>query len=144
PLFGKIIHGSELKAVKVKLAALMKTAKSVVRRIAEQQSSPTPPQLILNKHCPECEFQSRCRQLGIEKDDLSLLAGMSEKERKKQHEKGIFSITQLSYTFRPRRRSKSSSSKPEKYYPALRALAIREKKIHIAGKPELKINGTPI
>jgi hypothetical protein len=122
----------------------MKETRSVVRRITEQQSSTTPPQLILNRHCSECEFQSRCRQLSIEKDDLSLLSGISEKERKKQHNKGIFSVTQLSYTFRPRRRSKSSSSKPEKYYPALKALAIREGKIHIAGKPELNISGTPI
>lgn len=144
PLFGKIIHGSERKAVKVGLAGLMKTTRSLMKRITEQQSSPTPPHLILNKHCSECEFQSRCRQLAIENNDLSLLSGMSEKEWKKQHDKGIFSVTQLSYTFRTRRRSKHSSSKPEKYQHALKALAIREQKIHIAGRPELNVTGTPI
>jgi predicted RecB family nuclease len=144
PPFGKIIHGSQLKMIRVRVAELMKTTCSLVRRIAAQQANATPPPLILNKHCAECAFQSRCRQVALEKDDLSLLSGMSEKEQKKQRDKGIFSITQLSYNFRPRRRSKRIASKPEKYHHELKALAIRERKIHVAGRPELGINGTPI
>jgi predicted RecB family nuclease len=144
PTCGKIIHGRELKTVRVNLVELVKKARSLVRRIAAQQASATPPQLILNKHCAECEFQARCRRIAIERDDLSLLSGMSEKECKRQRDKGIFSITQFSYTFRPRRRAKHSASEPEKYQHALKALAIRERKIHVAGRPELGINGTPI
>jgi hypothetical protein len=53
-------------------------------------------------------------------------------------------VTQLSYTFRPRRRSKRLRHKQEGYQHPLRALALREKKIHIVGSPELKIEGTPI
>jgi len=53
-------------------------------------------------------------------------------------------VTQLSYTFRPRRRSKRLRHKQERYQHPLRALALREKKIHIVGSPELKIEGTPI
>jgi predicted RecB family nuclease len=34
--------------------------------------------------------------------------------------------------------------KREKYHHSLKALAIREKKIHIVGSPELKIEGTPV
>jgi len=30
-----------------------------------------------------CEFQVRCRKIAVEKDDLSLLAGISAKERQK-------------------------------------------------------------
>src|SRR5262249_10957336 len=104
----------------------------------------TPPQLQLNKHCTECEFQSRCRQLAMEKDDLSLLSGMSEKEIRKQHSKGIFSVTQLSYTFRVRRKPKRFASTPAPYSPALRALAIRERKIHMAGKVDLQRKGNPV
>lgn len=144
PLFGKIIHGREHRTLKVQLAGLMKITKSLVERIAAQQASHTPPQLILKKHCAECEFKPRCHQLAIEKDDLSLLSSMTEKERKKQHNKGIFTVTQLSYTFRPRRRPKRLASKPDKYYHSLKALAIREQKIHIAGRPELNITGTPV
>ena len=144
PLFGKIIHGREQKTVKVQLAGLIGTAQSIVEKIRTQQANATPPPLVLNKHCPECEFQGRCRQVAIEKNDLSLLSGMSVKERKKHHDKGIFTVTQLSYTFRPRRRPKRLASRPEKYHHALKALAIREGKIHIAGRPELKIMGTPV
>jgi len=82
--------------------------------------------------------------VAIEKDDLSLLAGMSEKEHKKFRAKGIFTVTQLSYTFRPRRRPRRLRGKQEKYHHSLKALAIREKKIHIVGNPEMKIEGTPV
>jgi len=107
-------------------------------------SNPAPPDLVLNPHCPECEFQARCRQKAIETDELSLLAGMSAEERQKLRSKGIFTVTQLSYTFRPRRRPKRMRDKREKYHHSLKALAIREKKIHIVGSPELKIEGTPV
>lgn len=66
------------------------------------------------------------------------------KERQKFRDKGIFTVTQLSYTFRPHRRPKRFRDKQEKYHYSLKALAIREKKIHIVGSPELRIEGTPV
>jgi predicted RecB family nuclease len=142
--FGKIIHGSEQTAVKVNLDGLMDMAEVVVGKIAAQQARNSPPPLILNKHCAECEFQARCHQLAVEKDELSLLSGPTVKEREKQHNKGIFSATQLSYTFRARRKPKRFASKPDPYSHALRALALRERKIHIAGKPELYLKQNPV
>jgi predicted RecB family nuclease len=144
PLFGKLIHGSELRIVKVRLGEIMDTTRALVRKIAAQHSSPTLPQLILNKHCSECEYKERCRQAAIEKDELTLLSNLKEKERDKLHNKGIFTVTQLSYTFRPRRRPKRFASKPDNYSHALKALAIRERKIHIAGKPELSLSENPV
>ena len=144
PLFGRIMHGIEKKIVKVELAGLIEVTRTVINKITAQHTNLTSPQLILNKHCPECEFQLRCRQMAIEKDELTLLAGMTEKERKRQHNKGIFSVTQLSYTFRARRRPKRLASKKEKYSHALKALAIREHKIHIAGKLEFNIQQNPV
>ena len=141
---GKIIHGDDHATLKVKTSTLAGEVRKRLEKIATLLSSPTPPDLVLNRHCAECEFQARCRQKAIEKDDLSLLAGMSEKERQKLHSKGIFTVTQLSYTFRPRRRPKRLRDKREKYHHSLKALAIREKKIHIVGSPELKIEGTPV
>jgi hypothetical protein len=44
----------------------------------------------------------------------------------------------------PRRRPKKLRGKPERYHHSLKALAIREKKLHIAGQPELRIEGTPV
>jgi predicted RecB family nuclease len=104
----------------------------------------SPPDLVLNRHCGQCEFQARCRERATEKDELSLLSGMSEKERKRLHGRGIFTVTQLSYTFRPRRRRGSSRDKPEKFHHSLRALAIRENKIHAVDLPDPKLDGTPI
>jgi predicted RecB family nuclease len=143
PPFGKIIYGSAYAVAKIKLEAWLPSAQAMLDRITAQQASHTPP-LVLNKHCAECEFQAQCRQMALEKDDLSLLSGMTAKERKKQHSKGIFSVTQLSYTFRARRKPKRFASKPEKYSHALRALALRERKIYIAGKPALTLKGTPV
>jgi predicted RecB family nuclease len=141
---GKIIHGPDHATLRVKTLALAGEVRKRLEKIAVLLSSPAPPDLVLNRHCNECEFQARCRQKALEKDDLSLLAGMTEKERKRLHNKGIFTVTQLSYTFRPRRRPKRLRDKREKYHHSLKALAIREKKIHIVGSPELKIEGTPI
>jgi hypothetical protein len=115
-----------------------------MEKISALLSNPVPPDLVLNRHCAECEFQTRCRQKAVEQDDLSLLAGMNAKERQKFRNKGIFTVTQLSYTFRPRRRRKRLRDKREKYHHSLKALAIREKKIHVVGRPELKIEGTPV
>jgi predicted RecB family nuclease len=142
--FGKIIHGDDHATLKVKPSALTGEVRKRLEKIAALLSKPEPPDLVLNRHCAECEFQARCRKIAIEKDDLSLLAGMSEKERQKLRSKGIFTVTQLSYTFRPRRRPKRLRDKREKYHHSLKALAIREKKIHIVGSPELKIEGTPV
>jgi len=171
---GKIIHGDGHATLKVKTSALAgevrkrlekiavllsspanaRSADSLVREceadvtqtggLGSPRSCPAPPDLVLNRHCAECEFRDRCRKIAVEKDDLSLLAGMSAKERQKLRSKGIFTVTQLSYTFRPRRRPKRLRDKREKYHHALKALAIREKKIHIVGSPELKIEGTPV
>jgi predicted RecB family nuclease len=140
----KIIHGDNHATLKVKTSALAGEVRKRLEKIAALLANSTPPDLFLNRHCGECEFQSRCRKIAIEKDDLSLLANMSAKERQKLRSKGIFTVTQLSYTFRPRRRAKKLRDKREKYHHSLKALAIREKKIHIVGNPELKIEGTPV
>jgi len=141
---GKIIHGDDHARIKVKTSALADEVRKRLGKITALLSSPTSPDLILNRHCAECEFQAQCRKEAIAKDDLSLLSGMSATERGTLHSKGIFTVTQLSYTFRPRRRPKRQREKREKYHHSLKALAIRKKKIHIVGSPELKIEGTPV
>ncbi len=142
--YGRIIHGINHSTVKVRVSTLTGTVRKLAAKIISLLYSDSPPDLSLNRHCTECEYQVRCRENAIEKDELSLLAGMTEKERKKHNSKGVFTITQLSYTFRPRRRPKRLRDKREKYNHSLKALAIREKKIHIVGCPELKIEGTPV
>ena len=96
PRAGKIIHGSKFTTATIALPNLIVKAELVLDRIVARQALTTAPPLVLNRHCPACEFQSRCRQLAIEKDDLSLLSNMSDAERKWQNARGIFTVTQLS------------------------------------------------
>lgn len=138
-----IIVSADGKSHGLKLKPLLKSLQKIVSPLQDWLSFPTsqPPQVILNKHCSACEYQMQCHQIATEKDELTLLSNLTEKERKRQNNKGIFTVTQLSYTFRARRKPKRLASKSEKFSHALRALAIREHKIYIAGKPKLNIKG---
>lgn len=95
------------------------------------------PQLRLNDHCKMCEFQSDCMVAAKEKDDLSLLKGLSGKEIDTLNKRGIFTVTQYSYTFRPRRAKKLMAQKIVKQHHSLNAMAIRTQTVYISGKPEL-------
>jgi predicted RecB family nuclease len=141
---GKLIYGDNHTVQKVNTAALTGEIRRCLEKIPALLSHPKPPELTLNRHCAECEFQPRCHQLARQQDELSLLAGMNNKERAKLHQKGIFTITQLSHTFQPRRKPKRLRDRPEKYHHPLKALAIREQKIHLVGQPDLKLEGTPV
>ncbi len=145
PSFGRILHGSGFRMRKVKLARALEQADKALEEIrALDERASEPPPLRLNAHCPTCVFRNSCRAAAIEKDDLSLLGGIKGKEIVKLRNKGIFTVTQLSYTFRPRKHSKRSNPRIIKYYHALKALALREKRIYVVGKPELTIKGTPV
>ncbi len=132
---GKVVHGDNYATLNVNTLALVKEARKRIEDNGTLLGGNAPPDLVLNRHCGQCEFQNRCLAQAREKDDLSLLSGMSEKDRKKLHGKGIFTVTQLSYTFRPRRRRRELRGKQEKHHHSLRALAIRENKIHAVGIP---------
>lgn len=70
-------------------------------------------------------------------DDLSLLSGISPKEIDKQHKKGIFTVTQYSYTFRPRRKRKAATPPATKHLFELQARAIRNRRIYIYERPSI-------
>lgn len=94
------------------------------------------PRLILNKNCVTCEFQEKCTTEAKQKDDLSLLDRISKKQILQLEKKGIFTVKQLSYTYKPRKRSKKLREN-YLYKPELQALAIREEKVFIQKKPEV-------
>ena len=145
PSSGRILHGRDFRIRKVKLARALEQADKALEEIrALDERVSDPPPLRLNANCPTCVFRNSCRTTAIEKDDLSLLRGIKEKEIVKLRNKGIFTVTQLSYAFRPRKKSKRSNARTVKYYQALKALALREKRIYVVGKPELTITGTPV
>jgi len=134
----RIIHGDDYATLKIKNRALVSNVRKIIGRISALLPNSAPPDLILNRYCGECEFRNRCRQKAIERDDLSLISGISPKERLKLNKKGIFSVTQLSHTYRPRRRRRKTKA-IDKHSHALKALAIREKKIYVTetAKPQL-------
>jgi predicted RecB family nuclease len=143
-VLGKIIHGEDFVTLKVKTSVLESEVRSITAKIATLISDKKPPDLVLNRHCPECEFRDSCRQKATETDDLSLLAGISEDERNRHRSKGIFTVTQLSYTFRPRRAPKRAKNPARPRYPALQALAIRDNTIYVHGSPRLPDSKTQV
>jgi len=150
PRAGRIIVGDigSRKQVSVSEQPVRK-AKRTVEQITKECESDDLRPTVLNKHCPICDFQARCRGIAVSCEDLSLLATMTEKERQKFIEKGITTITQLSYGYRPRRRRRSKLtpqrvSTPVKYDNKLKAIAIKKSQVHVIGAPEFRGDGTPV
>ncbi|MGO9791178.1 MAG: TM0106 family RecB-like putative nuclease [Solirubrobacteraceae bacterium] len=102
-----------------------------------QTPSVDAPPVILNKHCPLCPFRVDCRAKAEHDDDLSLLERMTPKARQRYRDHGIFSVKQLSYAFRPRRRRKPSPKTPVKHVFELQALALRTGKTYLHEPPAL-------
>ena len=143
PERGVLIHGRGCEVRGLKLGAGVQKARRALEELRELPKKP--PALLLNDHCQVCEFRKRCHAEAMAKDDLSLLRGMSEKEVRKYSRRGIFTVTQLSCTFRsPRRKGKRRKQQRQLHQHALQALAIREKKVHILGTPELPASLTRI
>jgi predicted RecB family nuclease len=149
PPKGKVVYGDGHRTKTVRIPDHLPKTRQIVEEIASTCFSREPPPLVLNEHCPTCDFQSRCRALAVERDDLSLLGTMTAKERIKCQEKGISTVTHLSYGYRPRRRKRKKTipakdDKPSKNDHKLKALAIKKAQIHIVGSPSLSIEGTPV
>ena len=135
PPAGRIIHGGEYARTTIPLAQPIREVRLALAKIAALRARTAPPHPVLNKHCADCEFRSRCRADAVERDDLSLLTGLNPKALKTWNDKGVSTVTQLSYAFRPRRHSRRRPSRPAKHDPALKALALRKNQVHVVGTP---------
>ena len=142
--YGIILYGESVRKSKIDFTKYQPPLASLIEEIRELAKKDKQPRLMLNKHCPICEFQKDCEEKARDKDDLSLLRGMKEKEIKAQNNKGIFTITQYSYTFRPRKRRKKATNLAKRRYHALQGLAIREQKIFIYGEPNIPTSSVRI
>lgn len=91
-----------------------------------------------NKQCNNCGNWVHCKKVLIKRDDISLLGSIGLNEISKYHKKGIFTINQLSYTYKPKRSKKTSSNRNKRFQYELRALALREKKTLIDSIPDFK------
>ena len=134
PAAGRII-GIDGKSHTVKLGASAKTLRPLLEPLQEWTTvnTPKPPPIVLNKHCPLCPFQRLCHAQAEQEDNLSLLDGVTARVMRQYEKKGIFTVKQLSYLFKPRKPKKRSRKPPPVTHKVeLQALAIRENKIWVS------------
>jgi predicted RecB family nuclease len=123
---------------KVKLAAKYREVRQTIEtlRVWANAAAVDAPSIVLNKHCPSCPFRNACLEQAEKEDNLSLLDRMTPKLLRKYHDKGIFTVRQLSYGYKPRR-SRKKAKRQVRHSLELQALAIRTGKIHVEHLPEL-------
>ena len=125
-------------AHKIDMASASRVLVPAINVLREWASDAAPPPpIILNKHCSLCQFHKSCLDEAIEADDLSLLNRITPKNIHKYHKKGIFTVTQLSYVFKARRKRKRRGSVPTLFNVELQALALRTQKIYVQELPVL-------
>jgi predicted RecB family nuclease len=123
---------------KMKLAGRYREVRRIVEalRAWTTDAAANAPPVILNNHCPSCPFRDACLQKAVAEDNLSLLDRMTPKLLRKYHDKGIFTVRQLSHVYRPRR-SRKKGRRQVRHSLELQALAIRTGKVHVEHLPEL-------
>lgn len=129
----KIIFGKNAKQTKFRLSSFSKAIRKNIIELNKILLQSHPPTFYRNNHCHVCEFHNSCLEKLKERDDLSLLTGLKPKEILQKNNRGIFSVRQLSYTFRP----KKNPYRKRKFLPELKALAIREGKTFIQEIPNI-------
>ncbi len=139
PAFGVIVPFIGDPA-RVKLDPLYRAIGTTINQLRDlkMRISLEPPSITIGKQCQTCEFRNHCCSEAERSDSLFLLERMTPKLVARYHKKGIFTVTQLSYVYRPRRRRKGLSDKVSSLFNVeLQALAIREKKIYLHERPSL-------
>jgi predicted RecB family nuclease len=146
----KVVHGPGFTVSKIKLVAptgptrLVKDARKLLDRLRKQIEATSPPLMILNAHCSLCEFKDRCHTEAVNRDDLSLLKGMSANDILGQRKRGIISVAQFACTFRPKSIGAKRNKALKRHLHALQALAVRDKKVYIVRAPEIPAKTTRI
>jgi len=136
PAYGILWHGKECTPTRIKLGAGLRKGEKTIREVREMSSSSTPPRLMLNDHCRVCEFRGTCLAKAEEVDSLTLLDRMTSNLVGRYEKRGIFTVTQLSYLFRPRRR-KAKRGRGKGFKLELQAFALRTGKTFLQAAPEL-------
>jgi predicted RecB family nuclease len=138
-----IVYTRDHTARTTTLSSDVATASHVLRHLKDIQGGAIPV-LRLNDHCSICEYRQQCHAQAVKEDNLSLLRGISDTEITHLHSKGLFTVTQLSYTFKSRRTPKRAKAPSERHHFALQARAIRDQKVFIHGSPALECPGARI
>ena len=123
--FGEIIFGENFRTQKILYKKLLPQVEILINEIKNIFEN-SDQYFSLNKHCKICEYKNVCHEKALKLDHLSLISTIKDMDIKHLNSKGIFTVNQLSYTFRPRRTQKRIKSKTNKHIPALKALALRK------------------
>lgn len=129
--YGEVFYVPKFKTSKVKTSKYLSHFHAVIDNILQKERV----NFRLNSHCTVCEFSEACKEKAIKEDHLSLLKGMAPDTIRKLNNRGIFTTNQLSYTFRPKRKTKIKVRSSARSF-ALQALAIREKRIFVYDIPD--------
>ena len=99
---------------------------------------PEIPPVSFIKNCSICPFEKYCVNTAEDEDSISLLGNMPLSVQRKFESKGIFTVKQLSYLYKPRRRSRYWGDRKPRHQYELQALALRTKSIYTTDLIELK------
>jgi len=141
PERGKIVKmGQQISTIRLKDSSQRITP--LLERLQQWKTAHAfePPPIILNRQCTHCAFHMQCRTQAEHSDHLSLLDRISTiKVIKKYERKGIFTVNQLSYLYRPRKQRKRARKPPSLQHSVeLQALVLRIGKIYVKETPQLE------
>ncbi|MDT8303776.1 MAG: TM0106 family RecB-like putative nuclease, partial [Sedimentisphaerales bacterium] len=138
PSIGLIVPITESPR-QIRLEPLYSKIHKIINDLREQIRKPLsePPAPCLNKHCATCQFRAHCMHEAEKTDSLSLLERITPKLIQRYQKKGIFTVMQLSYVYKPRRRRKKVANMPPSFNIELQALAIRTNKIYLHETPTI-------
>ena len=102
PETGLLMFGASFRTTTVRPTSYSNKLQSLLQPLAMSEAAPS---VLAQRPLQACEFRERCHQQAVSDDHLSLLRRMTETQAKNTRKKGIFTVYQLSHTFRPRRRS---------------------------------------
>jgi predicted RecB family nuclease len=113
PPKGRLIYGTLFRTMQTSLDKYTDALSILMCQVDSLSATELKDSPHLNTHCNICEFQHDCYRKAVDVDHLSLLRGITEKEVSRHNDKGIFTVHQLSYTFRSRRPAKRTKPKPK-------------------------------
>ncbi len=138
PCSGGVIVTPDGKSQRVALAPIASQLNQILGVLRPWLASlPDEPPIILNDHCPICPFRTQCLRKAEQEDNLTLLDRMTPKLLQKYHKKGIFTINQLSYLFRPRKTRRRGAHASTAFSFELQTLALRTRKIYLHQTPSV-------
>jgi predicted RecB family nuclease len=137
PRYGMVIT-FDGKAIRINLSQYYKKIKEIVEKLLTYENTAVKlPPGLRNRHCTCCDYRVQCEKINRDSASISSLSCITPLLYKKLGAKGITTIEQLSYQYRPRRRKKKKNPRTKApFQPALQALALTENKVYVRVPPE--------